>query len=478
MSAINELVTRFSFVGSLNPQENFNQNLGSSIKLLAGVSTAIVGAAAGFAAWTISVTEAIDPMVQLSRETGTSIAAIQELGFAASQNGSDLNAVQSSIRELTKRAGEFARTGGGQASEAFLQMGLSVRDANGNMKTADVIMNDLSGTMQGFNKGEQADILDKLGIDPSMIQLLNESSSEMKSLREEARSLGVITKEQADAAASLNDANTTLKFGLTGLKNSIAVGLAPTIQGIIEKFIGFLKANKDLIVDGVTKLADGIIELSGFIKRMAPVVAGATVAFIAFKVATMGLTVALGFLKKTAIIAIIVGIVLAVDDLIVAFKGGNSVIAKFVKQFTGFDIGEGMRNAVDAVKNFASASIEEFKSLYAFITDFSFDGIWDGLLESFMAAFKTIKDTFSGWIDSATFGLFSDDDKPAGFQGGNSGAIDKGVTNNSSSNSSVNQNNNINVYSSDPQAAGRAVADQQSNSMRETRRYYADRYSV
>jgi len=124
------------------------------------------------------------------------------------------------------------------------------------------------------------------------------------------------------------------------------------------------------------------------------------------------------------------------------------------------------------VKNFASASIEEFKSLYAFITDFSFDGIWDGLLESFMAAFKTIKDTFSGWIDSATFGLFSDDDKPAGFQGGNSGAIDKGVTNNSSSNSSVNQNNNINVYSSDPQAAGRAVSAQQSNSLRETRQYF------
>jgi len=474
MSAINEIVTRFSFVGSLDPQTSFNQNLGSSIKLLAGVSTAIVGAAAGFTAWTISVTEAIDPMVQLSRETGTSIAAIQELGFAASQNGSDLNAVQSSIRELTKRAGEFARTGGGQASEAFLQMGLSVRDANGNMKTADVIMNDLSGTMQSFNKGEQADILDKLGIDPSMIQLLNESSSEMKSLREEARSLGVITKEQADAAASLNDANTTLKFGLTGLKNSIAVGLAPTIQGIIEKFIGFLKANKDLIVNGITKLADGIMVLSGFIKRIAPVVGIAVAVFGAWALATGGLTAIMGVLMSPVVLitAAIVAIVLVIDDLIVAFNGGNSVIGTFIKQITGFDIGPAMRNAVASIGEFVSLAIDGFKELYAFITDFSFDGVWDGLLESFMAAFKTIKDTFSGWIDSATFGLFSDDDKPAGFQGGNSGAIDKGVTNNSSSNSSVNQNNNINVYSSDPQAAGRAVSAQQSNSLRETRQYF------
>jgi hypothetical protein len=173
VSEINELVTRFSFIGSLDPQESFNSNLGSSIKLLAGVGSAIVGAAAGFAMFTSSVTESIDPMVQLSRETGDTIAEIQELGFAASQNGSSLDAVMSSIRELTKRAGEFARTGGGSASEAFLQLGVSVRDSNGQMKTASQLMTELSGTLQGFSKGEQADILDKLGIDPSMIQLLN-----------------------------------------------------------------------------------------------------------------------------------------------------------------------------------------------------------------------------------------------------------------------------------------------------------------
>jgi len=121
---INELLTKFSFVGSLKPLEGFNKNLKSSLKLLAGMSTAIVGAAAGFAAWTSSVTAAIDPMVQLSRETGASIASIQELGFAASQNGSSLEAVQSSIKELTKRAGEFARTGGGPAAESFMQLGV------------------------------------------------------------------------------------------------------------------------------------------------------------------------------------------------------------------------------------------------------------------------------------------------------------------------------------------------------------------
>ena len=457
MAAINELVTKFSFVGSLKPQESFNKNLGASVKLLAGVGTAIIGAAAGFAAWTSSVTQAIDPMVQLGRETGETIATIQELGFAASQNGSSLDAVQSSIRELTKRAGEFARTGGGSASEAFLQLGVSVRDSNGDMKTATQIMGELSGTLQSFNKGEQADILDKLGIDPSMIQLLNKSSSEMAALREEARSLGTITQEQADAAASLNDANTTLRFGLTGLKNNIAVGMAPVVQGITEGFIEFLMAHKDLIANGVKKLGEAIVILGGFIRRITPFVLVAAGAFGIWALATGGLATAMGVLLSPVVLiaAGILAIALVVDDLVVAFNGGNSVIGNFIKQLTGFDIGEAMRNAAASVKKFISDAIKDFKSLLNFMDNISLGGAFDGLAGAL---------GFGG-EDGA-------DGQSVGFQGGNSGAIDRGTTNNNASSSNVEQNNNINVYSSDPAAAGKAVASVQSNNLRETKQYF------
>jgi hypothetical protein len=492
MAEINELVSKFSFIGSLKPQESFNKNLGASVKLLAGVGASIIGAAAGFATWTSSIAQSIDPMVQLSRETGETIATIQELGFAASQNGSSLDAVQSSIRELTKRAGEFARTGGGSASEAFLQLGVSVRNSNGDMKTASQIMTELSGTLQGFNKGEQADILDKLGIDPSMIQLLNQSSSEMAALREEARALGTITQEQADAAASLNDANTTLKFGLTGLRNTIGVGLAPIVQGITEGFIDFLVAHKDLIANGVKMLGEAIVILGGFIRRIAPFVLVAAAAFGVWTLATGGLATVMGLLISPVVIisAGILALALIVDDLVVAFNGGDSVIGGFIERLTGFDIGEGMRNAAASIKEFISISIDSFKSLFNFIGNFSFSGIWDGLLNSFLAVFDNIKKIFTDFTSSISFGGAFDSLKsslgfnngkdgasgasaqPLGFRGGNNGAIDKGTTNNSSSNSNVEQNNNINVYSSDPMAAGKSVSDVQSNNLREARQYF------
>lgn len=462
MAVVNEVVTKFSFVGSLKPQENFNKNLTSSIKLLAGMATAIQGATALFVSWTTSVTESIDPMIQLSRETDVAVESMQELGFAASQNGSDLNAVMRSIRELTKRSGEFARTAGGPAADAFLQLGLNVRDANGNMKTADRIMLDLRGKLQQFNRSEQADILDKLGIDPSMIQLLNLSGDAIDSLRERARALGTITKEQADAAASLNDSNTVLKFGLQALQNQIAVGVAPTVQEMTEGFINFLTANKDLIRNGIEKLGSAILSLSKFVQRMTPVILSAAAAFGVWKVATVGLGAALGAVLSpvTLITGAIIAVGLAIDDLIVAFKGGNSVIREFILSWTGFDITPALQKGVDAVKGFTSNVMEEFRLLFDLIANFDFSQIWDRLLESFRNVFNQIIGAFSSIGDFV-----------GGFFGGNDGAVTRGSQTNNSS-VSVSQGNNINVYSSDPVAAGQYVSDFSTRQLRETRQYF------
>ena len=569
MAAVNNLVTQFSFVGSLRPQETFNQNLGVSIGLIAGASTAIVGATGAFIAWTTSVTEAIDPMVQLSRETDVSVGAIQELGYAASQNGSDVDAVMSSIKELTKRSGEFARTGGGSAAEAFLQLGVSVRGANGQMKTADRLMMDVSRSMQSYSKSEQADLLDKLGIDPSMIQLMNQSGDAIDALRMKAQALGTITKEQADAAASLNDSNTTLKFGLQGLQNQIATGMAPVLQSITEDFIDFLMANKDLIQNGIKALGKGLIALTGFIKRMTPVVLIAAAAFGAWQIANFGVaaSLALIFSPIVLITAGIIGMALVIDDLIVAFNGGNSVIANFIKnmtafevvpyivlgiaaafvvwqvatagvvatmaalfspvvliaaavalavlavndlvaaffggnsviadfikQWTGFDIVPMLHDAVDGITDFASFAYDKFIQVRDLIFGI-FRGVgqvWEG---DFTAGFSTLYDVAAGVIDMITelftgsFDFISEqlsslapdflkdwmgDDEPTdGFRGGNNGAVNNGVSNQSNQTVNINQSSNANVYTTDSEAAGKSVYNYQAQQHKETKQYYS-----
>ncbi|MBA3117700.1 hypothetical protein CB002_019450, partial [Salmonella enterica] len=55
MAIVNELITKFGFIGDLAPQETFNANLKASIGLLAGFGAAIAGSAAGVAGWVTSV---------------------------------------------------------------------------------------------------------------------------------------------------------------------------------------------------------------------------------------------------------------------------------------------------------------------------------------------------------------------------------------------------------------------------------------
>lgn len=474
MAIVNELITRFSFVGSLKPQESFNQNLKSSIKLLGGFALGVKGAVGLMHAWTLSVTEAIDPMVQLSRETGESVATLQELGYAASQNGSSLDAVMSSTKELTKRMGEFARTGGGPASEALLQLGINVRGANGQVRVASDVMMQLTGRLKSFSSAEQADLLDKLGIDSSLVQLLNQSGEAIDSLREKARALGTITKEQADAAASLNDSNTTLRFGFTALQNQIAVGLAPVIQQATEGFIEFLMAHKDLIRDGIKALSEGIIALGGFIDRMTPIVLTAAAAFGVWKVASVGLGTVLGaiFSPVYLITGAIVGVALAVDDLVVAFRGGNSVIREFILDWTGFDITPALQKSVAAVKEFISTAIEQFKMLFSLISDFNFSEIWERMYQSFINVFSKIYDSLLSIGDFFKLENFSLPDLNP-FSSSVDNAVDRASGGSAfSSSATVSQTNDIKIYTSDPVSAGKAVSDYSERQLKETRQYF------
>lgn len=472
MAIVNEIITRFSFVGSLKPQEGFNNNLKSSLKLLGGFAVGIKAATGLMYQWTSSITESLDPMVQLSRETGVAVGWMQELGYAASQNGSGLEQVMSTTKELTKRMGEFARTGQGPASEALLQLGISARDASGNVKNAEQVLTQLSGKLQRFSRTEQADILDKLGIDRTLIQLLNQSGEAVDSLRAKARALGTITKEQADAAASLNDSNTTLRFGISALKNQIAVGLAPVIQKATEGFIEFLMAHKDLIQNGIKRLAETIVSIGGFINRMTPVILGAAAAFGVWKVATIGLgkALALAFSPVTLITGAIVGVALAIDDLIVAFKGGNSVIRDFILDWTGFDITPALKASVAAIKEFVSIAVSQFKELFTLITEFRFGEIWDRMYQSFINVFKMIYEKILSLGD-----FFSFDDFSLGSLNpfSRDDAIDR-VTGGSvaNTNANVTQSNDIKIYTNDPIAAGQAVSDFSTNQLKDTRQYF------
>jgi hypothetical protein len=452
MAVVNEVVTRFSFQGDLRPQREFNTGLDSSIKLIAGVAAGITAASGAMFAWANSIFNTIDPMVQLSRETGVSLESIQELGYAASVNGSSLDAVSASVREMTKRIGEFEQLGTGPAKEVVENLGISFRDANGEIKAADQVMLELTDTMAGMSESERMNVLDKLGIDPSMIQLLSSTSEEVEGLRARAQRLGVVTQEQGGAVASYNDSLTTLRFGMQGIQNMVAVGFAPMMGDLVDRFVNLLEANQDLIMNGLNWLGEVVASTMGMLERMLPIFAAVAAGFAIAKVAAIGFGGVMSIILSPVVLwtAAILGAILIVDALIVAFQGGESVIADFFESFFGIDIRPALQAIVAVVKETVALVIEVFspavdaiKSMFkavAAIIQGDFGAAWDhigdamasmvefalglfttlaegagaimkalaGLIvEGFMIAFDKLAGAFQAWVDWVR-GMFQD----------------------------------------------------------------------
>ena len=407
MAVVNEVVTRFSFQGDLRPQREFNTGLDSSIKLLAGVAAGITAASGAMFAWANSVFNTIDPMVQLSRETGVALESIQELGYAASVNGSSLDAVSASVREMTKRIGEFEQLGTGPAKEVVENLGISFRDANGEIKAADQVMLELTDTMAGMRESERMNVLDKLGIDPSMIQLLSSTSEEVEGLRARAQRLGVVTQEQGDAVASYNDSLTTLQFGMKGIQNMVAVGFAPMMGDLVDWFVNLLEANQDLIMNGLNWLGEVVVSTMGMLERMWPIFVAVAAGFAIAKVAAIGFGGVMSIILSPVVLwtAAILGAILIVDDLIVAFQGGESVIADFFESFFGIDIRPALQAIVAVVEETVALVIEVFSPAVDAIESM-FKAVAAIIQGDFGAAWDHIGDAMASMVEYA-LGLFT-----------------------------------------------------------------------
>ncbi|SPL81310.1 Putative bacteriophage protein [Yersinia phage fEV-1] len=412
MAVVNEVVTRFSFEGDLKPQRDFNQGLTSSIKLLSGMAAGVTAAAGAMFAWASSVFDSLDPMVQLSRETGAAIEAIQELGFVASVNGSSAQALQSSIAGLSRSIGDAAR-GMGRGKQAFEDLDISIRDANGQVKTADVMLEELRMRFDqlGLSMDEQRSIAVSLGIDSSLIQMLNLTGEEMDSLQARARRLGVVTEEQGDAVAAYNDSMTTLRFGMQGIQNMVAVGFAPAMGDLVERFVELLEANHDLIVNGLTWLGDVVTSTVGMLQRMWPVFAAIAAGFVIAKVAAIGFGGVMSVVLSPVVLitAALVAAILIIDDLIVAFQGGKSVIADFFESFFGIDIRPALQAIVAAVMEMVDlivrlfapavdAVMSMFKAIVALIKG-DFSGAWGHITDGLSSMLEFWSGLFTAWRD-------------------------------------------------------------------------------
>jgi len=475
---VNDLVTKFSYDGTTAPLDQFNQGLSSSVKLLGGMLAGVTAVGAGVAIWADNILGGVDSLDALSARTDVAVSTIQELNFMATQNQSSVGAMTSTISNLTSAIGAASLRG----SDDFARLGISVRDANGELKTADKVLDEVRGRFadMGLTMREQESLAGAIGIDSSLLQLLNRTSGEIAGLRDRARELGTLTHEQTEQAADYAKSLDSLWFSLNSVKQLAAVGLAPQMARLSDGMAQLIADNQEWIVSGLAATVEWIGNLFDALGRLMPLFGVLAAGFLAAKVAALGFVGVAALLLSPIVLwtAGVAAAILIFDDLIVAFQGGKSVIADFFANTFGVDAGALMRDMVAQVmsalvplQNFlsdlfsagAAVMMGDFDAAIAHILS-AFGGLGaqvNALLDQMLGPVRefqtTVADFFGLGDDAATAPApvdfvpgFAPDSIPVGTGAGS-------VTRNQSS--SVNLDVTQNITTADPVRAGRVAGD-------------------
>jgi hypothetical protein len=232
------------------------------------IGTAIAGLATGaFAHWIKESIDAADAANETAKSIGISIEAYQGLSYAASTAGVEQEGLTGALTKFNKTISQAA-AGGKKQAAAFADIGVSVRDSNGHLKTADGLMLEVADKFQGYADGANKvalaqDLFGKSGA--KLIPLLNSGREGITQLTDQAQRLGlVMSQEAADAADNFNDGLTALEGVSRGMANQLAAELLPALNSIVGLMLDVADNSKK-----ASKETSGLGEVLKFLTSLA-----------------------------------------------------------------------------------------------------------------------------------------------------------------------------------------------------------------
>lgn len=248
---VRELLTKLVFDADQKKVESFEESVKSltgSLAVLVGAATAATGAAFRLASSTAAYSASLDDAKNV---TGFSTRMIQGLGFAAEMTGSSVDVMNGALDTFNRRIGA-ARSGGGPAVQTLKDMNIQLTDAAGNLRTNEQLLADVADRFSRikdpallanysqnlFNAGAR-----ELGV------VLAQGSDRLREFTNEYEALGgMLTDEQIQLGAAFDDQLNVMRLAINGIRNEIGTGLMPIFSRMVEQFLEFLQANRDLIM--------------------------------------------------------------------------------------------------------------------------------------------------------------------------------------------------------------------------------------
>ena len=203
-----------------------------------------------------------DNILTLSLTTGQTTDQLQEFSYASELIDVSLDTLQGSLTKLTNNMQDTAN-GTGNAQAAFQQLGVSVTDADGHLRSANDVFYDAIDALGDVTNATERDALamDIFGRSAQDLNpLIVQGADTLCEYAQEAHDMGYVLDNDALAAlGAVDNAYQRLQKTQEGVKNQLSEQFAPYLTEFYEKITRLIK-------DGGQALKDsGLVDAFGMI---------------------------------------------------------------------------------------------------------------------------------------------------------------------------------------------------------------------
>ena len=208
------------------------------------VSTGIIaGAAAATFGLVKSIANLGDDLAKTAQKVGIGVIDLQRLRYSMELGGGTAKEMDTALKVFSRTMDE-ANSGMAEYKEQFDRLGVSVSDADGNLKSSQSVLLEVADRFAILEDGaEKTSIAQQLfgrsGL--SMIPMLNKGSAAIKEqgdwLEKHTR---LLTEDEARASEELNDRLLGMKKAFSKVTVPIAMKLIPAVTKLTNKMTAFL----------------------------------------------------------------------------------------------------------------------------------------------------------------------------------------------------------------------------------------------
>ena len=288
----------------------------------------------------IATAESID---KTSQKLAMGVDEWQGWRHAALESGADASTLGDVFTTLDGNMKELAQNGSGPLKDVMTGMGVRFTDAKGRAVSLEEGILRLADATGKMDRQKAVSLLAKTGFDEKSVNMLLQGRKGLEELVKAGKENAAYSQRDIEITRKVQEAKQSLQNQFESLRNKIRHGIAPAMGDMIET-------------------------LSSVVKWFHDNESSATVYFTAIAaVIAMAVTPSLWAMATAAwaaiapfapIIALVGGLAMIVEDLVVYIEGGESALDGFWSMFgTGEEIGNRLKIIWEGIKETFSGLI-------------------------------------------------------------------------------------------------------------------------